>query len=125
MMDELVALLTTLAGVTAVITFAVNTAAFFGWVKDGQKGDLNDALQVGVLLLLWALKTFWPAVDIGILDVYAAQIAELGVAVVAFIALVLKLSHGTHDAVAGRVPVVGFSYSAGSTNVQDLLDEFK
>src|SRR3990167_10349539 len=93
-----------MGGVMALIVMVVNIGKFLGWVKDGQAENLNKGLQLLALVGLWALKTFWPELTLGAIDTYAQSVADLGVALLGFVPLVLSLSGRTHETLAGRLP---------------------
>lgn len=122
LLTDLVQLLTSLAGVTAFIVMLVNLLGFLGlFTKDGAKGTANTALQLLALLGLLIAKSFFPDVDLGLVDQYAAHLANIGIAILGLVPVVLGTSRAMHAAMAGTVPVVGFSNSAGDETLEEIV----
>lgn len=108
---ELLEQLLAMGGVAAAIVMIVNALGFLGlFSKDGAKGKANTALQLVALIGLWAVKTFFPDLDLMLINEYAQNVAELGVALLGVLVLVLKLTPVAHETLKeAGVPVVGFS----------------
>jgi hypothetical protein len=111
-----------MAGVATLIVMLINLAAFLGlFKKEGQKATANTILQLVALLGLYLVKVVWPDLDLWLVDQYAQQLADLGVALAPFIPLVLKFTPAAHDAMAGKVPVLGFSRSEGDKSLPQIV----
>lgn len=110
-LGSLVAQFMTLAGVGALIAFVVNALKVAGVVKDGTATSWATGLNLVGLVVLFVLKVFVPAADVGQLDGLAATIAEIGVLVLGLITQLLgsKLAH----AAARGTWMIGRSYSLG------------
>lgn len=122
---ELVQQLLTMGGVAAAIIMIINVLAFLGVIptgngSQGTKKKINTALQLLALVGLWVVKTF-TELDLGMIDEYAQNVADLGVALLALVPLVLKLSPGAHDTLAESVKVIGFSESQGDRTLWEHL----
>jgi len=98
-----------LAGVGALVALVVNILKTAGVVKDGDAPTWATGLNLAGLVLLFFLKVFAPAADIGQLDGLAATIAQIGVLVLGLITQLLGSKLG-HIAVRGTW-VIGKSYS--------------
>ena len=98
-----------LAGVGALVALIVNILKTAGVVKDGDAPTWATGLNLAGLVLLFFLKVFAPAADIGQLDGLAATIAQIGVLVLGLITQLLGSKLG-HIAVRGAW-LIGKSYS--------------
>lgn len=103
--------LLTLAGVQALLTMLVNAGKAIGLVKDGEAEKVNGALQTIVVGALYLYSQFSP-IDVDWLNKMSQAVADLGVALFVIYPIFLRLSALFHDKVlAGKLPIVGFSYS--------------
>lgn len=108
-LQDLVMMLATLAGFGGVVALLVNIGKQTGIVKDGQAPMVSTGLNVLLLAGLYAIKVFKPDLNIEGLDAQAAQIAQIGVMILAFITQ-LKGAQFTHQTLRG-VPLLGKSFS--------------
>jgi len=98
-----------LAGVGALVALIVNILKTAGVVKDGDAITWATGFNLAGLVLLFFLKVFAPAADIGQLDGIAATIAQIGVLVLGLITQLLGSKVG-HLSVRGTW-IIGKSYS--------------
>ena len=108
-LPSLLAQFMALAGVGALVALVVNILKTAGVVKDGDAPTWATGLNLAGLALLFFLKVFAPAADIGHLDGLAATIAQIGVLVLGLLTQLLGSKLG-HVAVRGTW-VIGKSYS--------------
>lgn len=107
-MDGLFYDVTTLMGVIAFITVAINILKHFGLVKEGTSEQVSATWQTVIAVVLTGLGMFAPdALDlVPFLDRAAAVLAELGAYALAVIPLFTKLANIYHDAVT-QIPWLG------------------
>ena len=108
-LQDLVVMLGALAGFGGIVALVVNVGKQVGIVKDGQAPTVSTGLNILLLAGLYALKVFKPDLSVENLDAQAAQIAQIGMMVLAFI-VQLKGAQFTHQTLRG-VPLLGKSFS--------------
>lgn len=107
MLDSLL----TLGGLVAFIAMLVNVGKYFHVIKDGDADKVNASLQALAVAILYIVGQFH-AVDLGWLNETAQQVANLGGSLLYLLPIFIRLSEMFHEKIlAGRLPVVGFSYS--------------
>ena len=106
----LVTLLLSLGGVASLNTMLVNLGKLLEFVKDGKAQDWQRGLNTLALVGLFVIGTWFPNVDIFRIDEFAAQIANLGIALIGVLPMMFKISGGVHDTVRG-LKIVGKSRS--------------
>lgn len=120
-MTEPILTIATLAGIQAFITMLVNLGKFLGIVKDGDAAKFNTALQTIVLAVLLIIGFFIP-IDVPLVDVYAKQLADLGMSLMAIVPILMSLTPLFHDkALSGRLPILGFSHSGGDKTLKNMM----
>lgn len=113
--QNVIALFATLAGVTALIIFAVNALKKIGWVKDGSADVWQKGLTLLAFVLLLVQQAYFPQFDVLKLDSIAAALAQLGTLVLPMLVTVAfpvmnQFARYVHKHVAG-LPVFGYSFS--------------
>lgn len=110
-LSPLLNLLLTLGGVMSLLTVLVNVGKVVGVVKDGTASTWARGLNLLAVGALFILGTWYPDVDIQQVDALAAQVAELGVGILAILPVMMKLSGSVHNAVRG-LKIIGHSNDA-------------
>lgn len=109
-LTELATLLASLGGLSALFTFLVNIGKYVGIVKDGTSSTWHTGLNLVALVVLFAAPAL--SLDIPHLDGVAQQVAQIGTLILGLV-VQIKAGQATHDTVAGRLPVLGYSYTQG------------
>lgn len=109
MLDEIVILVSSLVGFSALITLLINVAKWIGWIQDGQAQKYSAGANLILILAVYFLKLFRPDFNITTLDPIMAEAAAVGTLIFSYI---LQLGFGkmTHETVKG-LPIVGKSFS--------------
>lgn len=97
----LTALLASLGGVAAAMTMLVNLGKRVNIVKSGTADQWVKGMNFVALLGLWALGKYFPDVSIAGVDSLAAQVAEIGVTVLAWFPVANRISGATHTYIKG------------------------
>ena len=111
----LISYFASLTGFAAIITFGVNIAKQFGWVKDGAAGTVAKYLNLAGLIIVGVLQFAAPQA-IGPIDTILGLLAQLGGVVFPILALLFSwpvanaVSGFTHNNVRG-VKFLGYSNS--------------
>lgn len=119
-MDDLTTLLMSLAGVIALITFLVNLGKMIGLVKDGTGETWSKALHLIALVGLFVLGEFFPDVDIWKIDEFAAQLASIGIAILALIPASFWGSEKIYALVRG-LPLIGHSNTLAIKKAEKIV----
>lgn len=98
-----------LAGFAALVAVVVNALKRFGVIKDGESPRWVLIFNLVGLVIFVAVRLFAPQVDVGAADQLIAQLAQILVIVLGFVAQV-GVSKVSNLAVRG-LPVIGFSYA--------------
>ena len=107
----------TFAGASALIVVLLNIGKALGWVKDGQAAGYSEFAHSALFSITFLVKTLFPEVDLGVLDGFAQQLADLGVMIVPVIPTVIAFADKFYQLIKGTtstVPIAStltFSYS--------------
>ena len=104
--EDFIFLFGALVGIPAVITVVINVLKKVGLVKDGQGEQWSQWMNFVSFVGLFVLGQFFPEVDLGAVDEFALQIADLGAFALALLPIGMKVSGAAHDAMAG-LPLLG------------------
>lgn len=104
--EDFIFLFGALVGIPAVITVVINVLKAMGAVKDGQGEKWAQWMNFAAFITLFVLGQFFPEVDLGSVDEFALQIANLGAFALALLPIGMKVSGVAHDAMAG-LPLIG------------------
>ncbi|MBE0573328.1 hypothetical protein IH575_00290 [Candidatus Dojkabacteria bacterium] len=109
MLDQVVVLVGSLVGFSALISLLINAAKWIGWVQEGQAQKISAGANLILILVVYFLRLFIPEFDIVGLDPIMSEAAAVGTLILSFI---LQLGFGkvTHETVKG-LPIVGKSFS--------------
>lgn len=109
-MEALLVTLASLAGVSAFFAVLINIGKRFDIVNDGTAPAWSLGLNLVGIVLIFANDVFGLGIEWSKIDTFALAIAELGTAVLAFVAM-LGSTRGANAIVRG-VPLVGYSHSS-------------
>lgn len=95
-----------LVGVPTLITVLINILKAFGVVKDGTGQMWSQWMNLVVFVVLFVLGQFFPEVDLGAVDDFALQIANLGAFALGLLPAGMFVSGLAHDKMRG-LPAIG------------------
>lgn len=109
---ELLALLKTfggLLGVAALVTVLINIGKIFKVVKDGTADKWNQGAQllIALILFIWGLVSP-DTLDLGKVDAFAQEVADLGILIVPIIPILIKWGTAVYGWIKG-LPILGYS----------------
>ncbi len=116
-LNNLVAILGSLAGFAGVFTLAVGIGKRFGWIKDGQAEGVYTGLSIIGLGAIWVVQFFVPTFFPGVpsvslpqVDAWLGAAVKIGTAILELLAL-LKVGPAFYEKMRGIVPVLGYSHT--------------
>ena len=104
--EDFIFLFGALVGLPTFITVVVNILKKVGLVKDGYGEQWAQWMNFVAFIALFVVGQFFPEVDLGAVDEFALQIANLGAFALALLPIGMKVSGVAHDAMAG-LPLIG------------------
>lgn len=107
--DQLSQMALSMGGLAAFVTVVINALKMTGVIKDGTTQTWVTGANLLVLVVLFAVKSFYPQVNFPAVDQVFGSLASVLTFALALSGQLL-VSKGTHVALRG-VPVVGTSLS--------------
>lgn len=98
-----------MAGLAAVFAVLINIAKSAGILPDGEASKVSTILNMVAMIVVFVLSTWFPEIDLAIVDQKAAFIAQF-IGFVSQFVVEFGLTKLAHVALKGA-PVLGFSHS--------------
>lgn len=102
------ALLLGLVSIPVAITVLLDLLKYVKVVKDGTADVWSKALNILVFVVLYVAKAV--GIDLGPVDDFAAQFADFGASLLAFIPIAIAFSQWCYEKIRG-IPLIGKSHS--------------
>ena len=107
-LNLILAIVAGLVGLPALWSVVIDVLKQYGVVTDGNAGKWNAGFSIACLVIVAALTTFFPKIDIGSYDAMLVDIAKFASMLVALL-IQMGIAKGVHAMTARAV--MAFSYS--------------